>query len=72
MIIEGGNDALRLDINVDRNGKPVKVRDHRNPVLISTKLEEFHFDHFERLEYPVLIIGLLKKIIPGIKMTKVI
>ena len=25
MIIEGGNDALRLDVNVDRYGKPVKV-----------------------------------------------
>ena len=35
MIIEGGNDALRLDINVDRHGKPVKVWDHRNPVRAS-------------------------------------
>jgi len=25
MFIEGGNDALRLDINVDRYGKPVKI-----------------------------------------------
>lgn len=33
MIIEGGNDALRLDINVDRYGKPVKVRDLRNLIL---------------------------------------
>ena len=37
MIIEGGNDALRLDINVDRYGKPVKVRDprHRNSFSMS-------------------------------------
>ena len=33
MIIEGGNDALRLDINVDRYGKPVKVRDLRNLIM---------------------------------------
>ena len=47
MIIEGGNDALRLDINVDRYGKPVKVRDqrHRNSCSMSHRNGPSYMTH---------------------------
>ena len=49
MIIEGGNDALRLDINVDRYGKPVKVGDpqHRNSLSMSHRIWFISYDSYD-------------------------
>ena len=60
MIIEGGNDALRLDVNVDRFGKPIKVgvssvdnwitkkdnSGHKNDEGIVILIQSLHFIEF--------------------------